>query len=303
MYLLALLVHDSMENRLRFVFKLVDFTSNGALNMAEMILLFGSALRGIARMKGIEDAEYWHSEKLARDVFRKSNVHFRAGEGVGDYAAGGITIKMLVDWARDDSDARSLLDNVDFGAYLSSLLMKQQTLWKDLIDIRAAMQLKKTKKDIHDTHQEKVRLVVQQLRTTDPGKFQTPKMISDVTTKNNERKKKITNGTLVINDTKSDRKNKLEQRVPLWDTGDHTLMEKERALVIARRIYAIYGVMSLPNKRERKNNEYYEKKIIREHNEKKMDVDDVDDGDNGHYHQQLVNVLISVMVVKILMTV
>ena len=44
-----------MENRLRFVFKCVDFTRNGALNMAELILLFGSALRGIARMKGIED--------------------------------------------------------------------------------------------------------------------------------------------------------------------------------------------------------------------------------------------------------
>ena len=73
---LSLLCHDSMENRLRFVFKLVDFTRNGALNMAELILLFGASLRGIARMKGIfPDAPYWHAERLAREVFRKGGVH------------------------------------------------------------------------------------------------------------------------------------------------------------------------------------------------------------------------------------
>ena len=72
---------------------------------------------------------------------------------------------MLVDWARDDSDARSLLDNVDFGAYLSSLLTKQQTLWRDLIDVRAAVQLQQRTEKQAEQHQTKVRALVKQLRT------------------------------------------------------------------------------------------------------------------------------------------
>ena len=291
---LALLVHDSMENRIRFVFKLVDFTRNGALNMAELILLFGSALRGIARMKGIEDAEYWHCEQLSRNVFRKSNVHFRAGEGVGDYADGGVTLRMLVDWARDDSDARALLDNVDFGAYLSALLTKQQVLWQDLIDIRAAMQLKQTTKQQYDQHQTKVRNMVQTMRTTDPGTFQTPKMLQD---ERNPNKQKTTQELIQEKmDRNKKRKEKKEgnkgnkgnrgkdngsqpkkkQRTPVWDTGPHTFMEKEQALALARTVYGIYGVLSVPTPKERVEMEYRERKIVRAHQmkQKKWDSDD-----------------------------
>ena len=272
---LSLLVHDSMENRLRFVFKCVDFTRNGALNMAELILLFGSALRGIARMKGIEDCEYWHCEKLARQVFRKSNVHFRAGEGVGDYAEGGVTVKHLINWARDDSDARSLLDNVDFGAYLSSLLSKQQILWRDLIDVRAAMTLKRTSKKREDVAQSKVREMVRVLRTADPGEFQIPKILADpikLKKKSNmqlvkekmerkeQRKKDKAKG---IKSSSSAKKKKTEKRLPLWDIGPHTMMEQQQALALARQIYGIYGVLSPPNNRQRKKKEIQDRQQLK----------------------------------------
>ena len=287
---LALLVHDSMENRLRFVFKCVDFTRNGALNMAELILLFGSALRGIARMKGIEDCEYWHCERLAREVFRKSGVHFRAGEGVGDYAEGGVTVKHLITWARDDSSARSLLDNVDFGAYLSSLLTKQQTLWGDLIDVRAAMMLQRKSKLREEKAQSNIREKVRMLRTTDPSKFNVPKILADsvkavkkksqqqlVKEKMDRREQRKKDKAAGISSSAS--KMKMDKRIPLWDIGPHSVMEQQQALALAREIYGVYGVLSPPDNRARKKQEIEDRRRLRSANMSNSSEDDDDDGD------------------------
>ena len=135
-------MHDSLDGRLKFAFKLVNFSRESCINLAEVTLLIDSALRGVARMKGLAYAPAWEAENMARKIFLKAKVHFRAGEGVGDYAKGGIYPKHLVDWAKDDTRARAMLDNIDFGAYLGGLLEKQQVLFYELIDIEAAKQLK-----------------------------------------------------------------------------------------------------------------------------------------------------------------
>lgn len=263
---LALLCHDSMENRLRFVFKMVDFTRNGALNMAELILLFGSSLRGIARMKGIfPDAPYWHSERLAREVFRKAGVHFRAGEGVGDYADGGVTVTDLIEWARDDGAARRLLDNVDFGAYLSQLMTRQEVLWTDLIDVRAAIQLKRGMRRDHNSTQDQMRSTVRDLRTTDPGNFQLPQgeavaaaaclAIPDTAKQPNGKvrrnhagkKKKAKKKGLVLPKKDGTNVSKISQTrdsMPVWDRVPHTLDEKMKARALALKIYRLHGVLS-----------------------------------------------------------
>ena len=104
--------------------------------------MISAALRGIARFKGIKDAPMYEADTIARRVFLQSEVNLRAGEGVGDYKEGGVTLKHVVAFCRKDVKARALLDNIDAGAYLSGLLKQHQDMFDELIDIEGAIQMK-----------------------------------------------------------------------------------------------------------------------------------------------------------------
>ena len=74
---LALICHESMDGRLKFAFKLVDFGRLNKINHAELTLMISAALRGIARFKGIKDAPMYESDTIARRLFIQSNVNLR----------------------------------------------------------------------------------------------------------------------------------------------------------------------------------------------------------------------------------
>ena len=99
---LSLICHESMDGRLKFAFSLVDFGRLNKINHAELTLMISAALRGIARFKGIKDAPMYEADTIARRVFLQSEVNLRAGEGVGDYKEGGVTLKHVVAFCRKD---------------------------------------------------------------------------------------------------------------------------------------------------------------------------------------------------------
>ena len=104
---ISLICHESMDGRLKFAFKLVDFGRLNKINHAELTLMISAALRGIARFKGIKDAPMYESDTIARRLFIQSEVNLRAGEGVGDYKEGGVTLKQVIAFCRKDVKSRA----------------------------------------------------------------------------------------------------------------------------------------------------------------------------------------------------
>ena len=145
---ISLICHESMDGRLKFAFKLVDFGRLNKINHAELTLMISAALRGIARFKGIKDAPMYESDTIARRLFIQSEVNLRAGEGVGDYKEGGVTLKQVIAFCRKDVKSRALLDNIDAGAYLSGLLQQHQDMFSELIDIEGAIEMKRRRENV-----------------------------------------------------------------------------------------------------------------------------------------------------------
>ena len=166
---LGLTCHESMDGRVKFAFTLVDFGRLRKINHAELTLLISAALRGIARFKGIRDAQMWESDAIARRMFVQSGVHLRAGEGVGDYAEGGVTVEQIIKFCRKDVKARALLDNIDSGAYLSGLLKQQQDFFSTLIDIEGAIAMKSAREGVHKSLQALAQNTIKLFLLTDSG--------------------------------------------------------------------------------------------------------------------------------------
>ena len=172
-------------------------------------------------MKALPDPNMG-SEALAREVFVRSRVHTHVLARVwATTAEGGVTSKHLIEWARDNSAARSLLDNIDFSKYLVSLLDREAQLWTDLVDIQAAIELKDLRGVHENSARAEIRERVRRLRSADPGEF----VLSEELIQQQEWEAQLTKQEQTKEQTSREfaAQNAASPPSPVWDVGPFLL--------------------------------------------------------------------------------